>query len=206
MRKDTKVLQVGFRKCGITSVAAFIIPISSGTRVVYHDLDRPRWRIEWNPTGDVPLTTGHGRCRAFVNMDCVSSSGRFEGFSHKELLMDEYSDSLFILSTQSKVNRLKSRAARGDGKSSTMQATLPRYGTEVVASPMDIRSADWQTHHGETAQDIPAGRFLVSDSEQDSRKLPCNFVGLLPYMSNTYLETMSRFGGGPDRCLLPAVP
>ena len=201
--EQLKYFQIGFKKCGTTSIAAFFD--RSGIPAVHYDRGKLGRRMQLNFSQGLPLISGYEQYDVITNMEYLSRTDWFDGFRHYEALMQEYEDSRFILNTRGKESWLKSMIALGESKPGVMAAYYHnRYGTNDVAELTQIWSADWDSHHHEVISRIPADRLLVFNIETDSPEILCDFAELPRSMARHYSRenpTMNRFGKIVARCL-----
>ena len=172
-----KYFQIGLKKCGTTSIAAFFNRV--GVPAAHYDHGRLGRRMQRNLCEGVPLIIGYEGFDVFTNMEYVSRSDWFEGWRHCERLLDECPDASFILNTRHKENWLRSMVALGESKPRIMKAHYQsRYGTKDIAKIVTIWSREWDKHHREVVERIPTERLLVFDVEADQPELLCEFAGL----------------------------
>ena len=210
MGDSTYYFQIGFNKCGTTSIAAFFN--RSGIPCVHFDLGRLGMQMQRNLLDDLPLLTGYDdRYRAFTDMGYAAADDYFDGFKCYLELMDAYADSKFILNTRGREDWIGSMfnyyADRGNNVA-MFQCWQYRYGTTDRDALADFWSQEWDVHHRNVISDIPGDRLLVFDIKQDDPALLCEFVGLPPEYAlhytqeNAGLNVVGRFIG---RCVPHAV-
>ena len=180
MDSSTYYFQIGFSKCGTTSIAAFFN--RSGIPCVHFDRGRLGRQMQRNLLDNLPLLTGYDdRYRVFTNMEYYAADDYFEGFKRYPELMESYEDSKFILNTRNRENWIRSRFnffMRGGKDLPILEYWRYRYDTTDRDVLADYWREDWEAHHQNVISDIPGERLLVFDIEQDDPALLCEFVGL----------------------------
>ena len=92
MSETTRYFQIGFRKCGTTSIAAFFN--RNGIPCIHHDRGHLGCRMQQNLRQGAPLLAGYDeQYRAFANMEYYFADGYFEGYKLYRELMESYEDS-----------------------------------------------------------------------------------------------------------------
>ena len=180
MDRSTFYFQIGFNKCGTTSIAAFFN--RSGIPCVHFDRGRLGRQMQSNLLDNLPLLTGYDdRYRAFTDMGYFASDDYFEGFKRHLEMMDAYADSKFILNTRNRENWIRSMfnyyADRGSNVA-VFQYWQYRYGTTDRDALADCWRQEWDVHHENVIAEVPGDRLLVFDIEQDDPALLCQFAGL----------------------------
>ncbi len=186
-----RYFQVGFRKCGTTSISAFFS--RNGIPSVHYDDGRLGRRMQRNHRRGVPLLAGYDdRYQAFTNMEYYDSRDYFEGYRHYAEMMAAYEDARFILNTRDQerwIRSMVSYAVRpGAQKVIKEQYHRWRYGTTDMEELSDLWREEWDAHHRDVIADIPAERLLVFDIERDDPALLCRFAGLPPEGSRHYTQ------------------
>ncbi len=196
MGEGIRYFQIGFKKCGTTSLACFFD--RNGIRAVHFDWGQLGRRMERNRDAGVPLLTGYERYDAFTNMEYSAPDGWFDGFRCWPELMECYADSHFILNTRSLDNWLKSMLPRDPGKRSWRTKYFEaRWGTSDPVELSEIWTREWEEHHSQVRAGIPSERLLVFDIERDPPERLCDFIGL-PHSAARHWRvenpTMHRWG------------
>ena len=199
------VFQIGFSRCGTTSIAAFLN--RSGIPCVHHDKGRLARRMRANlAAGRRPLEGYDERYRAFTDMTLRTPTDHFDGFMHFEALLDAY-DGRFILNTRPVEHWLESmlrRSARPRWRA--MQAA--RFGTADPVRVAERLRATWEAHHRRVLNTVPPGRLLVFDIESDPPERLCDFVGVARSRAALYTHenpSFNSFGALLDTWLPRAV-
>ena len=210
-----KYFQIGFKRCGTTSLAAFFN--RSGIPCAHWDRGRLGRRMQRNLAEGRPLLEGYdGRYRAFTNMEYVAGREWFEGFRHYGRLRADYPEGRFILNTRDREGWIRSMLAHGAAAGAArLEHYEWRYGTADPERVADIWRADWEEHHRAVVAELPAERLLVFDIETDPPELLCDFVGLPRSLARGYTAenpTLNSWGAalvrrapGPVKRAVPAA-
>ena len=171
----TRFFQIGFKRCGTTSIAAFFnrcaIPC------VHHDRGRLALRMRENLANRRPPLEGYDdRYLAFTNMDFQTPTDHFDGFRQFEALLAAYGGK-FILNT-CPVDHWIARMLRRSDRPGWRAAQTARYGTGDPERVAACLRADWEDHHCKVRSTIAPERLLVFDIESDSPERLCDFVGV----------------------------
>ena len=177
MDEPTKYFQVGFKRCGTTSLWAFFN--RNGIPAVHFDWGRLGRRMERNLSGGLPPLSGYERFDAFTHMEYSTPRHWFDGFRRWPELMETYENSRFILNTRSRESWVRSMLPGNPEKRYwRMEYFEARWGTSDPDQLREIWLRDWAEHHRSVMAGIPEDRLLVFDIERDSPELLCEFIGL----------------------------
>ena len=179
-----KYFQIGFHRCGTTSLWRFFE--RNGIPTVHFDKGNLARRMRDNIAAGRPVMHGYDeRYQAFTDMVFVDSAGYFEGFKCYREMMRDYPDAKFILNTRDRKRWLRSMrrwALYKDRKaylSYRHDATnLRRFSTAL--------SRDWEAHHRDVVATVPGSRLLVFDVERDPPERLSRFCGLPDSASRYY--------------------
>jgi hypothetical protein len=180
LSETTRYFQIGFRKCGTTSIAAFFN--RNGIPCIHHDRGHLGCRMQQNLRQGAPLLAGYDeQYRAFANMEYYFADGYFEGYKLYRELMETYEDSRFILNTRDRESWIRSmmtHARRPGPFRQYPEYHRQKYGTTDWKVICDIWRGEWDEHHEKVQAEIPAERLLVFDIEKDDPRRLCEFAGL----------------------------
>ena len=169
------IFQIGFKRCGTTSIAAFLN--RSGIPCVHHDRGRLARRMRDNlDAGRAPLDGYDRRWRAFTNMDFQEEDDRFDGFRHFEALDAAYGGR-FVLNTRPMESWIAS-VMRTAGQRRVRRAHESRFGTSNPEQVAACWRAEREAHHAHVLSVLPPERLLVFDIEADPPERLCDFLGL----------------------------
>lgn len=170
--------QIGFQRCGTTSVAAFFN--RCGIACVHHDQGRLARRMRVNMEANArPLAGYDERYRAFTNINWNAADDYYDGFKHFAALRRAYGGR-FILNTRPVEHWVKSVMSHKElrGRRHVEAHYALRFGTtdteEVAARWRD----EWEDHHRRVVAELPAAELLVFDIESDPPETLCDFVGV----------------------------
>ena len=177
MDEPTKYFQIGFKRCGTTSIAAFFN--RNGIPAVHFDWGRLGRTMERNLGEGLPLLRGYERFDAFTHMEYSAPHAWFDGFRRWPELMETYGNSRFILNTRSREGWIRSMLPNNpERRYWRMDYFEARWGTSDPDELAELWSRDWDEHHRGVMAGIPEDRLLVFDIERDSPELLCDFIGL----------------------------
>ena len=177
MEERTRYFQIGFKKCGTTSLWAFFN--RNGIPAVHFDWGRLGRRMQANQAQGLPLVAGYEAYHAFTNMEYSTPHDWFDGFRCWPELLETYPNSLFILNTRDRENWVRSMLPSDPNRRYwRMDYFEARWGTSEPAVLADIWKEDWDEHHRGVMAGIPRERLLVFDVEADSAERLCDFIGL----------------------------
>ena len=177
MDEPTKYFQVGFKRCGTTSLWAFFN--RNGIPAVHFDWGRLGRTMERNLGEGLPLLRGYERFDAFTHMEYSAPHAWFDGFRRWPELMETYENSRFILNTRSREGWIRSMLPNNpERRYWRMDYFEARWGTSDPDELAELWSRDWDEHHRSVMAGIPEDRLLVFDIERDSPELLCDFIGL----------------------------
>ena len=206
-----RYFQIGFMKCGTTSIAAFF----NRNRIpcVHYDEGRLGRTMERNQLRGIPLLTGYDdRYQAFTNMEYFTARSDFAGYRLYREIMRDYEDARFILNTRDREGWIRSMAAfalRQDPHRVVKEQYYQwKYGTTDLDAISDVWREEWDAHHRNVMSDIPAKRLLVFDIGRDDPALLCRFAGLPAECARHYGRenaSLGRYGTVVSRYVPMAV-
>ena len=170
--------QIGFQRCGTTSIAAFFN--RCGIACVHHDQGRLARRMRVNMEAGVrPLAGYDERYRAFTNINWNAADDYYDGFKHFAALRHAYGGR-FILNVRPVEHWVRSvmshKALRGRRLVESHYAL--RFGTTDLEEVAARWRAEWEAHRRRVLAEIPADELLVFDIESDPPERLCDFAGV----------------------------
>ena len=188
-----KYFQIGFNKCGTTSLARFFN--RNGIRCVHYDRGRLGRAMQRNLQEGRFILAGYEDYDAYAAMSYLTSSEDFDAGGHYEELFRQVPDAKFILNTRSRANWIESRLAHQGGD--YLERTRALHHLADAAEAVALWEREWEARHLGVRRSLPAQRLLVFDIERDPAERLCEFVGLdAPAARHWSGEnpTMSAFG------------
>ena len=195
--RRTRFFQIGFPRCGTTSIAAFFN--RCGIPCVHHDRGRLAQRMRANlEAGGRPLEGYDHRYLAFTDMSLDAADDYFDAFKHYAELRRAYGGK-FILNTRPREHWVRSimmqRARRG--RRHLHRHYELRFGTTDLDRVAELWREEWEEHHRRVREEIPAGILLEFDIESDPPERLCDFAGVPHSCARFYTQenaAMNRFG------------
>ncbi len=145
--KPVKVFQIGFSKCGTSTIAEFFN--LNGVPAIHHDFGHLATSIFSNAAQQQPLISQqYANYLVFTDMERMYDDPPLNvGLSLFKELDKQYPGSKFILNTRSKSAWLKSRAAHPIGHTNTLVLKNAQI-LNISTSEVIIRwSNEWDAHH-----------------------------------------------------------
>lgn len=195
--KPVKVFQIGFSKCGTTTIADFFI--LNGIPALHQDEGNLAVSMYENAKNGLPLISQHyDRFLVLTDMERMGAVPQINiGVLMFKELDKQYPGSKFILNTRNKNNWLKSKSLHHLGKNTN---TLLEQTASMlnISQPEVIEkwSREWDTHHAaviEYFRDRPQD-LLVFNIENDDPKI------LVDFFKENYLLD-SKFYGHKNKTL-----
>lgn len=179
-----RYFQIGFRKCGTTTLWRFFE--ENGIPAVHFDRGNMARRMRDNIEAGRRILDGYDeRYQAFTDMEFTDPADYFEGFKCYRQIMRDYPDAKFILNTRDRKRWLRSMRCWALYKN--RQAYLShRYGTTDLKQVAATLERDVEAHHRDVVGAVPASRLLVFDVETDPPEQLCRFCGLPDSASRHY--------------------
>ena len=201
----TRYFQIGFQRCGTTSIAAFFN--RCGIPCVHHDHGRLARRMRINLAADrAPLAGYDDRYLAFANMILTEADDYFDAFKHYGALRRAYGGK-FILNTRPRerwVRSVMAHNARRLGRRKALEHYELHFGTAELAQVAQCWRAEWDAHHRQVLEEIPGEILLVFDIESDPPQRLCDFVGVPRSHARHYTAenpSLRRFGDLVAACV-----
>jgi hypothetical protein len=169
-RKFNKIFQIGFHRCGTTSIHNLFI--NAGLKSIHWDNGRPGKIILENIINDkMPLTN-------IEDYDCytdIEYQNNFPLIDHYKLLDEKYPNSLFILNTRPLTKWIKSRLNHHNGLFWIEYQKDKKLQGIYLVSKKDVVhhwKKEWEKHHKEAIQYFKnKENFLFFDIEKEPEKI-----------------------------------
>ena len=191
--RQTPIFQIGFNKCGTTSLAGFLV--AAGIATVHWDEGRAARnmmrRIQQNadPVADYPFH------RAFTDLVHLDRTVLAEPYKHFDYLHRWYPAALFILNTRNRQSWIGSRLRH---RARTVGEALHQRYSQVLGIHEDAVPEFWRwewEHHHDKVRRFFAGneRFLEFDIDRDDQSMLCRFlVQHHPACADLKLQQLNR--------------
>ena len=169
--KPTKVFQIGFSKCGTSTIAYFFN--RNGVPAVHHDYGRLPSSIYENYVNGRPLISQqYQQALVFTDMEMLYKEPIVNvGVQYFKDLDQQYPGSKFILNTRKKAAWLKSRSKQLISPSNESLLEASARLQKITTQEMEQRwSQEWDDHHA-AVKEYFKGRphdLIVFDIENDS--------------------------------------
>ena len=167
MKKYNKIFQIGFNKCGTTSLHQMFI--ESGLKSVHWGGGNIAKKIDSNIKQNKPPLNGVDKYDCYTDIENIDTNS-FPLIKNYELLDKTYPNSLFILNTRPLDNWIKSRLNHEGGEyTNTFKNVL---GVTTDEELRTIGTEQWTEHHNK-AIDYFKNRdnFIIFDIETEGDKL-----------------------------------
>lgn len=167
IRSFNKIFQIGFNKCGTTSLHNMFI--SSGLNSIHWDGGNIANKIESNMKMNLPLLNGCDEYDCYTDIENIDTNS-FPLIDYYELLDKTYPNSLFILNTRPLDNWIQSRLKHQNGKyANTFKKKL---GVDTNEELVKIWTDDWIDHHNKVIYYFKdRNNFIQFDIETEGDKL-----------------------------------
>jgi hypothetical protein len=168
--RGEKIFQIGFNKCGTSSLAAFFK--NNGITTLHWAQGNIGKRLYLNLSAGIPVLSGMTGYEAFTDME--SAENNIFGHRYFREIYAEYPGSYYILNTRSKENWMRSRLAHRDGLLvKIMKKNFNLSSSEILR----YWSLEWDSHHKAVTDFFKdKGRFLLFDIEKDPPEILCQFL------------------------------
>ena len=187
-----KYFQIGFRKCGTTTLWDFFR--RNGIPAVHWDGGDLARRMRDNLEAGRRILDGYDhRYDAFTDMEFNDPDDWFEGFRRFRELLRHYPDAKFILNTREREAWLLSMR-RWARRTHRRRYLKHRYGTASLYAFSRKLAADRKAHHDAVVATIPPHQLLVFDIEADDPEKLCRFCGL-PVAAGAHYAHRNRSRG-----------
>ena len=199
-----KVFQIGFNRCGTTSIHQFFE--ANGMRSVHHDKGRLALTMDANLRHGRHILSGYEHYDAYTDMELLLPSMYIEAYKLYNQILEQVPDAMFILNVRDVDRWVASRlrlqmgrysrsarafnslewppdapnltATRWHRRASYAETYMAAHGLDNMSDVVRHWKSEWEIHIAQVKQDIPADRLLVFDIESDSPLSLCRFVGL----------------------------
>ena len=176
MIERQKYFQIGFRKCGTTTLWDFFN--RNGIPAAHWNGGNLARRMRDNlEAGRRALDGYDDRYDAFTDMEFNDPDDYFEGFKRFRELLRDYPGAKFILNTRDKEAWLRSMR-RWARRTHRWRYLRHRYGTRSLAGFSRRLAQDRKAHHDAVVATIPPEQLLVFDIEADDPEELCRFCDL----------------------------
>lgn len=177
--QPTKVFQIGFNKCGTTTIANFFR--KNGVPTIHHDDGILPYTIHDNYVNGLPLIPPfYQRIHIFTDMDLLYRDPQISvGLQYFKELDKQYPGSKFILNTRNKNAWLKSRALQ---KIMPSKNTLLKITAQILqlseSQVLQKWSDEWDQHHLAVIEyfKLRPDDLLVFDIENDRPEKIAEFL------------------------------
>lgn len=199
-----KVFQIGFNRCGTTSIHQFFE--ANGMRSVHHDKGRLALTMDANLRHGRHILSGYEHYDAYTDMELLLPSMYIEAYKLHNQILEQVPGARFILNVRDVDRWVASRlrlqmirdsrmahalnsldwppdapkltATRWHRRASYAETYMSAHGLANMSDVVRHWKSEWETHINQVKQDIPADRLLVFDIESGSPLSLCQFVGL----------------------------
>jgi hypothetical protein len=166
-KKYNKIFQIGFNKCGTTSLHKMFI--DSGLKSVHWDGGNIAKKIDSNIKQNKPPLDGVDNYDCYTDIENVETN-TFPLINYYELLDKAYPNSLFILNTRPLDNWIQSRLNHQGGEyANTFKKVL---GVDTNEELVKIWTEQWDGHHNKAIDYFKnCDNFIIFDIETEGDKL-----------------------------------
>ncbi|MFA0813010.1 sulfotransferase [Microbulbifer epialgicus] len=181
-----KVFQIGFNKCGTTSLNHFFS--RNGYKAIHWDYGNLALKLEENSQLGRPLLSAYEEYNFFSDMELVTSERCLYAFEKYFQELDrQYPDSYFILNTRPVDKWINSRLKHGGG--SYLRRFQDIYSCDREEVILHWKH-EWYRHHSTVLQYF-YGRenFLLFDIETDGGDKLKSFIGCTEINASYYGHT-----------------
>ncbi len=192
MAERQRYFQIGFRKCGTTSLWEFFS--RNGIPAVHWDGGDLARRMRDNLEAGRRILDGYDhRYDAFTDMEFNDPDDWFEGFKRFRELLRDYPAAKFVLNTREQEAWLLSMR-RWARRTRRRRYLKHRYGTASLDAFCRALAADRKAHHDAVVATLPPDQLLVFDIGADDPGKLCRFCGL-PVAAGGHYADHNRSGG-----------
>ena len=185
MIDDPKIFQIGFNKCGTTSIHQFFL--DNDLKSIHWDKGKLARRIRRNYEMNIPLLMGYETFECFTDMESAITDDIAYIDFYKELDR-QYPGSKFILNTRDMDNWINSRLNHGEG---SYLEIYKRNNNLTEQEVIEYWKKQWNTHIDDVRnyfKDRPED-FLIFDIETESDK----FVEFMSSFKNIKKKLFGNF-------------
>lgn len=171
-----KVFQIGFNKCGTTSIHFRLIAL--GFSSVHRTT--PDWQyvaeiMSNNLKHGYHILHGLDDYDAFTDIEYLHGNGFIEGYKYFSEIARQVPDAWFILNIRDRERWIASRLDHNNGKYAA--GLLKLSGLPSLEALVESWRFDWDTHIGEVRRVVPAERLLILDIENEKMSKIDEFLG-----------------------------
>ncbi|WKD48794.1 sulfotransferase [Microbulbifer spongiae] len=168
-----RVFQIGFNKCGTTSLNHFFL--RNGYKAIHWDYGNLALQLEANCLHGRPLLSGYEEYNFFSDMELVSTRCLYAFEKYYQELDRQYPGSLFILNTRPIEKWINSRLNHGLGSYLRRFKEIYSCDREEVVQRWKY---EWHRHHSNVLQYFYGRKnFLLFNIEKDDGEKIKNFIG-----------------------------
>jgi len=161
-----KVFQIGFNKCGTSSIYYRLDALGfSATHLKTHDGRYIASIMQENLYHGQHILTGLEAYDAFTDIEDVREDAFVEGYKFYPQILRQVDDARFILNIRDRERWVRSRLEHNNGAYAA--ALLKLSGLPTLDALAESWRQDWNCHLEQVSATIPADRLLVHDIETD---------------------------------------
>ncbi|MEP0177292.1 MAG: sulfotransferase [Paraglaciecola sp.] len=178
-----KIIQIGFNKCGTTSIDTFLL--KAGFRSIHWDHGKLAKTLKINIELGLPPLAGYENYQCFSDLELVGNQQYLYAFMDYFVQIDKhYDDALFILNVRPIDKWLASRIQHNNGSYLKRFIDLTNSNEDAVISYWTYL---WKKHiQNATAYFKGRDNFLIFDIEQDGGEKLCQFLKIDGKYSDGY--------------------
>lgn len=166
-----KIFQIGFNKCGTTSIHRMLI--TNGVNSIHWDKGRLSKSIKLNIENGLPPLKGYDSYQSFLDMEHLKEGGGYyHSYAHYESFDKAYPGSCFILNIRNVDKWIDSRLAHVGYLMESMREQGDTFDTVVEK---------WKQHHATHIENVikyfeGKDSLLIYDIENDSSDKVSEFL------------------------------
>ncbi len=138
-----RILQIGFNRCGTSSLQHFLK--KNGLATVHWDEGRLARRMFDNRTNGRRLLEGYEQYQAVTDMEFIDGAVYLEGYKLFPDLAAQYPDAVFVLNTRDREGWIESRLRHLQGRYAAMHRQY--YKTASDDALAERWGSEWDRHH-----------------------------------------------------------
>jgi hypothetical protein len=174
-----KIFQIGFNKCGTTSLYKRFTDL--GLRAVHHGGGEIALRMHQNRISGRFILDGVDEYDAYTDLIYLTEDTHIEAFKYYTDFLEQVPDARFIYNIRNKDRWLRSCLDHDD-----FAARMKRcYGYTTDDEVVRHWSNEWDRHYHAVTSTIPPERLLVFNIEKDDARRIDRFVGAPRSLSPT---------------------
>lgn len=173
-----KYFQIGFNRCGTTSLADYFR--RGGLRVADCKIDSGEFAGEYialvmkrNTESALPLFSGLEEFDCVTDAEYVSEHEIEEGFKRFDIALAQYPQMKFILNVRDIDDWVKSRLGFG-----SYAETYAKFHDIDASEVVALWRNEWKSHFSRVLDIVPPGRLLVLDIEKPDMAALSHFCGI----------------------------